>query len=312
MGNSLSLQDLDAIIARLRKVMSGDLILAEDHNDLVDAVKAIRDILAQQAGAPTVANPSGHQPHDVLCKLCEDGLDIACDWVAYYTYLPFGWTPPPVGFIATDFPSNAVSGTIEDCIYAMYPHNTEYSATYVSPEYLDKILSWLRENYRYRYSEYLEKLGYFRTSGEVRNLGFFISLKGRDNMLSSSHAPFRLIYNLADAVEVRMKPDGCLAVVKGSYNWIGYPLSSPEVIDEVSYDVMNNWLLALTDWSLSTLLLISKDLTIIKTYDISSIIGYTPDSYDFEAFLGYVNTNGEKATFMYDWLWVYLVGYKIA
>ena len=41
----MSLENLDAIIARLRRVYSGDPILAEDHNDLVDAVKEIRNIL---------------------------------------------------------------------------------------------------------------------------------------------------------------------------------------------------------------------------------------------------------------------------
>ena len=41
----MSLENLDAIIAKLRKVSSGDFILADDHNDLVDAIKEIRNYL---------------------------------------------------------------------------------------------------------------------------------------------------------------------------------------------------------------------------------------------------------------------------
>jgi len=41
----MSLSELDSIIARLRYVMSGDIVEASDHNDLVEAIKKIREIL---------------------------------------------------------------------------------------------------------------------------------------------------------------------------------------------------------------------------------------------------------------------------
>ena len=43
--------ELDSILAKLRYVKSGDIIIAEDHNDVVDALRKIRDILA---AVPTV------------------------------------------------------------------------------------------------------------------------------------------------------------------------------------------------------------------------------------------------------------------
>jgi len=55
----MSLSDLDAIIARLRYVKSGDIVEVSDHNDLVDAVKKIRDILANiQPSAPKFVDNS--------------------------------------------------------------------------------------------------------------------------------------------------------------------------------------------------------------------------------------------------------------
>jgi len=47
----VSLQELDEIIAKIRYVKWGDYVLPEDHNYLLDAIKKIRDILAQVAGA---------------------------------------------------------------------------------------------------------------------------------------------------------------------------------------------------------------------------------------------------------------------
>ena len=41
----MSISDLDSVIAKLRYVKFGDFVLSDDHNDLVDAVKIIRDIL---------------------------------------------------------------------------------------------------------------------------------------------------------------------------------------------------------------------------------------------------------------------------
>jgi len=41
----MSISDLDSVIAKLRYVKYGDYVLSDDHNDLVDAVKIIRDIL---------------------------------------------------------------------------------------------------------------------------------------------------------------------------------------------------------------------------------------------------------------------------
>ena len=43
---SLDLSGLDEIINRLRYVKTGDYVLASDHNDLVDAIKKIREILS--------------------------------------------------------------------------------------------------------------------------------------------------------------------------------------------------------------------------------------------------------------------------
>jgi len=40
-----TIEELDNIVAKLRKVKYGDFVLASDHNDLVDAVTTIRDIL---------------------------------------------------------------------------------------------------------------------------------------------------------------------------------------------------------------------------------------------------------------------------
>ena len=77
----MSLENLDAIIAKLRKVSSGDFVLADDHNDLVDAVKEIRSILEQlqeQITAPAEPeNPSGTKPFDTLFALFEslDGTE---------------------------------------------------------------------------------------------------------------------------------------------------------------------------------------------------------------------------------------------
>ncbi len=45
-----TLSDLDAIINRLRYVKRGDYVLSSDHNDLVDAVRCIRNILGVHEG----------------------------------------------------------------------------------------------------------------------------------------------------------------------------------------------------------------------------------------------------------------------
>ena len=313
----MSLENLDAIIARLRIVYSGDPILAEDHNDLVDAVKEIRNILEQlqqQVGAPTAPeNPSGLQPHDALCELCDGGLDIACDWVAFYPISPTFDNALETRFIGTDFPSSAFSDYGDRHYIHMFPHNTEYSATYVSSEYLDKMLSWLASKYGYPFSEYLERLAFFRAYGDEYKLGLYLALKARENSLTSSQAPIlRLMYNANDNIELRMKPDGNLVLVKAFYTNVGLPSTSPSVIEDINYNVVNNWLIVLTDRELKTLILISKDLTVVKTYDIPSILGYTPNYLEAEPCIGYVNNAGEKATFTYDWIWAYVRGYRIA
>jgi len=41
-----TIEELNKIIARLRKVKYGDLVLSADHNDLVNAVKCLRDLTA--------------------------------------------------------------------------------------------------------------------------------------------------------------------------------------------------------------------------------------------------------------------------
>jgi hypothetical protein len=48
----MSLSDLDEIINRMRYVMTGDVIEADDHNITVDAIKKIREILSQISVAP--------------------------------------------------------------------------------------------------------------------------------------------------------------------------------------------------------------------------------------------------------------------
>jgi hypothetical protein len=48
----MSLSDLDEIINRMRYVMTGDIIEADDHNITVDAIKKIREILSQISVAP--------------------------------------------------------------------------------------------------------------------------------------------------------------------------------------------------------------------------------------------------------------------
>jgi len=47
-----TIEELDAIIARLRKVAFLEKILPSDHNDLVDAVKCIRNLIAVVAVPP--------------------------------------------------------------------------------------------------------------------------------------------------------------------------------------------------------------------------------------------------------------------
>lgn len=63
-----TIDDLDEIIAKLRKVQYGDIILTDDHNDLVDAVKVIRDLLGVPAPAParvpSPLYPSNLDPND--------------------------------------------------------------------------------------------------------------------------------------------------------------------------------------------------------------------------------------------------------
>lgn len=101
----MSLQDLlaqlDEIIARLRRVQTGDYILASDHNDLVDASKKVRDILYSIKSyvdtihesttrtenkvsgiAKAVVDPSGkYSPYrtiaDALSALDQDGVQAA-------------------------------------------------------------------------------------------------------------------------------------------------------------------------------------------------------------------------------------------
>jgi len=46
-GDDPLVDELDAIIAKMRYVTSGDTILPEDHNYLVDAIKKARDVLAR-------------------------------------------------------------------------------------------------------------------------------------------------------------------------------------------------------------------------------------------------------------------------
>lgn len=45
-------EDLDEVLSRLRKVKYGDIVLADDHNDLVDAVNLITKYLKQQGATP--------------------------------------------------------------------------------------------------------------------------------------------------------------------------------------------------------------------------------------------------------------------
>ena len=65
------LAQLDNIISRLRKVKYGDMILDSDHNDLVDAVITIRDIL-KAGGVGAQINPSGYHVSQVLKKFYDD------------------------------------------------------------------------------------------------------------------------------------------------------------------------------------------------------------------------------------------------
>ena len=65
------LAQLDNIISRLRKVKYGDMILDSDHNDLVDAVTTIRDIL-KAGGVGAQINPSGYHVSQVLKKFYDD------------------------------------------------------------------------------------------------------------------------------------------------------------------------------------------------------------------------------------------------
>jgi len=51
------LKELDEIIARLRIVKAGDIVLSADHNDIVYAVKKIREILPKIAVGPAVGLP---------------------------------------------------------------------------------------------------------------------------------------------------------------------------------------------------------------------------------------------------------------
>jgi len=69
----VDVSNLDSIISKIRRVKYGDYVLSDDHNNLLDAIISIRDILSSiSVGAPTAApsyppsplSPSGLDPND--------------------------------------------------------------------------------------------------------------------------------------------------------------------------------------------------------------------------------------------------------
>jgi len=70
----VSLEELDQIIAKIRYVKWGDYVLPEDHNYLLDAIKKIRDILAQVAGA---VEPDYSSYSRIALKTIEVSTDIS-------------------------------------------------------------------------------------------------------------------------------------------------------------------------------------------------------------------------------------------
>jgi len=92
----MSISDLDSVIAKLRYVKYGDYVLSDDHNDLVDAVKIIRDILQDmQEKLEAVGPPARPSPFDPESykpaggwKLLEDflSLDLFLKYMRFFDY----------------------------------------------------------------------------------------------------------------------------------------------------------------------------------------------------------------------------------
>jgi len=74
MSLSDKLSELDNIIAKLRYVKRGDWVLSSDHNDLVDAVKKIREALGLITGAE---EPNYSKYDRIALKTIEVSTDIS-------------------------------------------------------------------------------------------------------------------------------------------------------------------------------------------------------------------------------------------
>ena len=103
------LAELDNIIAKLRYVKYGDYVLSSDHNDLVDAVKKIReilDLLRTAAGGEVEA--TGYEKiayRELTVTTAQDILDVYQPRVYYTTddYLFLGAT-----YLDTDYVEHGI------------------------------------------------------------------------------------------------------------------------------------------------------------------------------------------------------------
>jgi len=313
MGNSLSLQDLDAIIARLRKVMSGDLILAEDHNDLVDAIKTIRDILAQQVGVTAVENPSGMKMFETLAKLCDADISDACDIMGGLIRFAGGLDSY---LFCSDSPHTTIKYKTSDIIVQAEVYDIEYSAVLLTDASLNKMYRYLVDIAWFNYfNEFIIPLSYQQGCPPSTNyegcIRLFAILKSHVSTISSDYVPITRIRltntpTAIDTVEVAMKPDGTLAIVKGQFKDDNLALSDSSVVSNINYNVKDRWLILLTDLCGDYLYLISDDLSVLAKINTKETVGMSPDTKtacrDAYLYVGYVNKNGEYASFKYDWL----------
>ena len=129
-------------------------------------------------------------------------------------------------------------------------------------------------------------------------------MKVYEHNLITHNAPIlKICYNDDVCVELRVKPDGTLVLGKGSHPSYRYMVvTNFTPVESINYNVVDNWLIITTNKNCTKLYLVSQDVDILKEFDLTTILGVSPSRIETVIGIGYINMNGEKAGYIYDWI----------
>jgi len=293
----MSLDELNEIINRLRYVTSGDIIEASDHNNLVDAVRKIREILSFIGGAG-VANPCGYKLYDFIKNVCSNGDIIACEWITFTSSDIIGYSSYySTDFITESFMSSHFYNTVGRVSYTsdvyIYPHRASNSVGYIDIDDLNLEYEKYVSISGLEIEEYYPILGQAIKYGEFGGVGVVLSVRVKSTENLNTNAPILNIgYGDEGYLTISLTPDMKI--------YVEYPGGSINI----DYNINERWLFIVTNLNGWIINLYDESLNNISSLDYSSLSGVDINKYSrsLNVYKGYYSETQGKVTFQYDWI----------